>query len=745
MIHSYFKNKLLTHQTFLNGLCFLFPFACVILSLLYFSQDAQIYTFFTQFRPKHPYLTIFFQLVTDYGNSLFYLVYAYILIIGIKNKDKTRLYLVGFYIFFQLSISFLGVRILKIIFGRQRPGHGFAFTFFSFSSQNNSFPSGHTAEVFGASLPLALATKKTWLSFVLGIWAGLVAFSRIYLGKHHPTDVLAGWLIGLGTGYLIFFFWRKSMLKVNKINLSSRSNFFDFWAKRPMLTLSCVYLLHVIFSLHTRELWFSDEVRYADVFTNLLERKKWLVLYLNGQPYPDKPPLYFWFLAGLKWLTSLPTSTVLFLGSAISGFIYLGSSYWLGLTTLKNKNYAFLGCTLLLTNFYFLALIHYVRMDLLFASFIILAHVFFYRFSQSEQKLAGYLGFFFCFLALLTKGPFGVALPLLSLFCFALIQRKKELILNKTIGLGLLGLLGGILIWLGAIWQVKGSSFLSNLLFKQVYARAVHSWHHKQPFYHYLLVFPLVVLPWTILFFNFNRQEWKKLSSGENFLLTSFLTGFGLLSLVSIKIAIYLLPLFAPCFLLLTKNLYPERINLAKWLGGFFLLLAIILPWLSFLPHLPLKFIHLFSLSLIFGLIALILFKSSLPNYHVPILLLWLLIFPFIYIARNIAPNLDALMSPKQQALIIKSYIQQGYTPIAYKIYSGIYTYYAKHKIKEVNDFNRLKQIIATNPKSLLIIPEKRLKKHSEFLKGFKIVNQQRIVEQNYLVLIPKNKEKGND
>lgn len=62
-----------------------------------------------------------------------------------------------------------------------------------------SFPSGHTASSFAATFALYFSKKKLWIPAV--ILAGLIGFSRLYLYVHYPTDILAGALIGIMTGW----------------------------------------------------------------------------------------------------------------------------------------------------------------------------------------------------------------------------------------------------------------------------------------------------------------------------------------------------------------------------------------------------------------------------------------------------------------------------------------------------------------------------------------------------------------
>ena len=71
-----------------------------------------------------------------------------------------------------------------------------------------SFPSGHTLSSFEGATSIFLRNKKWGIPAL--VLAVLIAFSRMYLYVHYPTDVLAGILLGIGISYL-------SMLVIDKI------------------------------------------------------------------------------------------------------------------------------------------------------------------------------------------------------------------------------------------------------------------------------------------------------------------------------------------------------------------------------------------------------------------------------------------------------------------------------------------------------------------------------------------------
>lgn len=64
------------------------------------------------------------------------------------------------------------------------------------SPNTASFPSGHTANAFALATSLTLETKKWYVAVPSYAWAGTVTYSRLHLGVHYPTDVIAGAAIG---------------------------------------------------------------------------------------------------------------------------------------------------------------------------------------------------------------------------------------------------------------------------------------------------------------------------------------------------------------------------------------------------------------------------------------------------------------------------------------------------------------------------------------------------------------------
>jgi hypothetical protein len=67
-----------------------------------------------------------------------------------------------------------------------------------------SLPSGHTADAFATATSLSIAFPKWYVIAPSFIWASAVGYSRMDLGVHYPTDVLAGAITGSGSAYLTY-------------------------------------------------------------------------------------------------------------------------------------------------------------------------------------------------------------------------------------------------------------------------------------------------------------------------------------------------------------------------------------------------------------------------------------------------------------------------------------------------------------------------------------------------------------
>jgi undecaprenyl-diphosphatase len=97
--------------------------------------------------------------------------------------------------------TYVAQRLLKPIFRRNRPWFTReAARVVGGKTPDHSFPSGHTAASFAAATALGMAYPSA--RPLLYATATAVGLSRIHLGHHFPTDVLAGALLGTGVGLL---------------------------------------------------------------------------------------------------------------------------------------------------------------------------------------------------------------------------------------------------------------------------------------------------------------------------------------------------------------------------------------------------------------------------------------------------------------------------------------------------------------------------------------------------------------
>ncbi|MBG0790881.1 MAG: glycosyltransferase family 39 protein [Desulfovibrionaceae bacterium] len=533
------------------------------------------------------------------------------------------------------------------------------------------------------------------------------------------------------------------------------SRVFSRLANHPWLTMTLAVLAQTWFALGNRALWFSDEVRYADAYKNLVLHGKWMVLSLNGQPYPDKPPVYFWFLWLIDTLTPADMPQVFFIGAALSGLFFLFAAYWLARTLGHDRNVSLASTLVLLSTFFLAALFHYSRMDLLFTALIVLAHGCLYRAFTGERQGKWPLLAFLCGgVATLIKGPLGFLFPLLTAAVWLVWRGEPKKLFSRQMGLGLLAMLALLGAWVAGVILAEGPDFLlDTVLGKHVIQRATHTFHHREGLWYYFAALPLAWLPWTLAAFAvpvrryLSPAAWREIwagrrSSGKHaFPWIMFAATFVFLSSLSGKVLIYILPMFPPLAILTADFLLNGEarrvarlwtLAAAAWItAGVALLVAgDMLPF-----PVPLRGLGISACVLLLGGGALLLVRSKGGDRGLLTAALALTVWLYP-VGLLVAPSLDDAMSPKRQALIIKSYADQGYEPHAMKVYSGIFAYYSGYNLIETNHLDELVRSVENKDRVVLSVRESQWKHYQPSLPGFRIVDRQYIAGMVYLVAV---------
>jgi membrane-associated phospholipid phosphatase len=165
--------------------------------------DISLFIAINEFQVKLPTeLDQFMIVITLCGREIFLpFVLILIFIFGGKNGRKTVI-ITGISILMLIPI----VSITKDYIERPRPFVPDLDTLMSVDT-NYSFPSGHSTLIVAGSVTTLILFKGNKytkiLPIVLVIDAGLVCFSRIYVGVHYPFDVLGGFFLGSGISFLI--------------------------------------------------------------------------------------------------------------------------------------------------------------------------------------------------------------------------------------------------------------------------------------------------------------------------------------------------------------------------------------------------------------------------------------------------------------------------------------------------------------------------------------------------------------
>lgn len=120
------------------------------------------------------------------------------------SKDKD-LFKDAFYVAFSSGVNLGMTELLKRSIRRERPATTYPGELYVYEIRTDyAMPSGHTSGAFATATALSLKYPEWYVIVPAYVWASSVGLSRMHLGLHYPTDVLAGAALGAGSAFITY-------------------------------------------------------------------------------------------------------------------------------------------------------------------------------------------------------------------------------------------------------------------------------------------------------------------------------------------------------------------------------------------------------------------------------------------------------------------------------------------------------------------------------------------------------------
>lgn len=238
--------------------------------------------YFLNITLKNPFTDFLMPFLSKYGYLLFI---PFFLIAYFQNKKD--FYLLIFILFTFIFTDFIS-NILKNIIMRPRPFIEHNIINMEGRGLSYSMPSNHATNAFAVAFFLKDYVKKNFFIFLLAI---LISLSRVFVGVHYPSDIVAGFLIGIVLGKSFSYLYSKFM------NLYKR----DKYKSSLIILLTFISLLRILYIKYSPIDLSGDEAHYWEWSRNL------------DMSYYSKGPLI---------------SYIIFLGTKIFGHTELGVRFF---------------------------------------------------------------------------------------------------------------------------------------------------------------------------------------------------------------------------------------------------------------------------------------------------------------------------------------------------------------------------------------------------------------------------------
>jgi 4-amino-4-deoxy-L-arabinose transferase-like glycosyltransferase len=314
----------------------------------------------------------------------------------------------------------------------------------------------------------------------------------------------------------------------------------------------------------------ADEPRYAQVAREMLDRSDWVTPTLQGKPWLEKPVLYYW-QAMLSFRVAGVTDQAARVPAALDASLLIVVIY---LFLRRFRPGSELDGALIAASC--AGVIGFARAaatDMPLAACFTIGLLGWYAWYESRRNI--YLAVFYLFLALgtLAKGPVAPALSAVIIFIFVAIKRDWRELLRMLWIPGVVLYFAVMLPW-NVVVQLRNPEFFRVFILEHNLARFSQDlYHHRQPFWFYVPVFLLAMMPWTIVLIM-AAAEWVQVIWSEGrealdgpedswplFLITWMMVPVLFFSASQSKLPGYILPAVPAGALLVTQYLAGRRSN----------------------------------------------------------------------------------------------------------------------------------------------------------------------------------------
>ena len=473
-----------------------------------------------------------------------------------------------------------------------------------------------------------------------------------------------------------------------------------------------------------RHLWEPDEARYAYIATEMQAQGVWSYLTRHGEWYTYKPPLMFWLIRISSTVTGGTINGISARLPSLLGMVLCLwaatrlTARWLGTSA------AWRVLFILPTTYLCWRQGGWGQIDALLCGLEMMALYFLFTHDEQPRLWRALAAYVFMGLAILAKGPVGMIIPIGAYLCARWAAGEKAMLRKRHWMWGPLVALLFPALWLLAAWLANApAGYFRELLFDQSIKRvASGTAGHRNPFYYYLLHFPLEFMPWTLLLPAAFLT--RSLSVAHRRLLGWFTFVFIFFSIVRDKRPLYILLCWPAAAMFLAANLEIKNIRALRWrrmggliMAGLLIFSAPVLvvspflnPFSSRLPFSPLLLPPMGLLALAGGVV---LARQASASVNRPdgrrffIAFLAAILSLELYTALVIFPALNPVKTPVALAAAAQQKLAPGQPLLIYAIKGEILAFYCRCPGKNVYEIRQLFEAMRGQKQGLAVMDAK--------------------------------------